>query len=587
MSSSETNKLQATNPEILLNRYRVLRRLAQGGFGAVCVCWDTRLQRRVAIKRIPLEENGLTTAEEALSEARTACMLAHPNIVAVHDFEVLDSYAYLIMEYIDGLNLSQFLARVEDGMLTYNEAAHVLQSIGSALAFAHENGVLHLDIKPTNIMIDREGRVKLMDFGMANLTSAAGYGGARGGTVGYMAPEQIDGELVDERTDLFALATLMWFALTGENPFAASSAEASERLIYKGLKQAKQSFQDSCADINPFVEPELTEAMSAQPAFRSASVEQFVTNCVPALGDPTEGQASLKDLLEEAESGEEPEPLSLKDRYLPQQRRIVTSVIFRIFTALVVMAPIRLVFAFYQGATMQFIMVGTLVCMAVSAALPTLGAPLVIAALCGALAAGGAGDATQAQVPLQILICSVIVIASLAWWVIAGKRYKTSTLALLSGCCIPAGFAPGQLSTYEMDLKPALLTAVVGLLLGDFYRAVILAQGSFMQALPLLQQSIGQPGWFIMLTATVVAVVASLLVQHSWHAGTYKQRALLAHIFSSGIVLAGLCLRAGVENGGIWASPDPQQLLFAVLLCVLLCIAAGLREPTKTRIDFE
>ena len=194
--------------EVLLNRYRVLARRGTGGFGTVCTCWDTRLQRRVAIKRIPVldMDDGISasTAEEALGEARTACLLAHPNIVRVLDFEMEGAYAYLIMEYVDGLNLAELLSRVEGGTLSHDECAHMVASVGRALAFAHENGVLHLDIKPTNIMVDRRGTVKLADFGMATLASAAGYGDARGGTVGYMPPEQIQGMLVDERRRLLA-----------------------------------------------------------------------------------------------------------------------------------------------------------------------------------------------------------------------------------------------------------------------------------------------------------------------------------------------------------------------------------------------
>ena len=90
--------------------------------------------------------------------------------------------------------------------LIWCEVAHVLRSVAAALAYAHDNGVLHLDIKPANVMVARDGSVKLADFGMASIASAAGWGGARGGTVGYMPPEQLTGDLVDERTDVFALA---------------------------------------------------------------------------------------------------------------------------------------------------------------------------------------------------------------------------------------------------------------------------------------------------------------------------------------------------------------------------------------------
>ena len=116
-----------------------------------------------------------------------------------------------------------------DGVLTFDECAHVLRSVARALAFAHENGVLHLDIKPANILIDRAGTVKLGDFGMATLASAAGYGGARGGTVGYMPPEQIDGGIVDEHTDIFALSVVVWQSLTGSCPFMDDRSSAAAR----------------------------------------------------------------------------------------------------------------------------------------------------------------------------------------------------------------------------------------------------------------------------------------------------------------------------------------------------------------------
>lgn len=151
--TSSGERAPASAPqELLLGRYRVLERRGTGGFGTVCTCWDTRLMRRVAIKRMPLAAETGTTAQEALAEARTACMLGHPNIVTVFDFEADGAYAYLVMEYVDGLNLAELLARVEGGRLTPEECAHVLSSVARALDFAHENRVLHLDIKPTNIM---------------------------------------------------------------------------------------------------------------------------------------------------------------------------------------------------------------------------------------------------------------------------------------------------------------------------------------------------------------------------------------------------------------------------------------------------
>ena len=289
--------------EYLLRRYRVLERRGRGGFGTVCTCWDTRLQRRVAIKRMPLAAETGTTAAEALAEARTACMLGHPNIVTVFDFESDGTFAYLVMEYVDGLNLAELLARVEGGRLTPDECAHVLDSVARALSFAHENRVLHLDIKPTNIMIDRQGVVKLADFGMATLASAAGYGDARGGTVGYMPPEQIDGGMVDERTDVFALAVVTWQALTGSNPFLAKGAEESRRRIAKGPGRLARL----APGVDPAVEATLARELSPAPSARDADALELAEELVPHLGLPAMGAESLRGLVEQAEKDDEPD----------------------------------------------------------------------------------------------------------------------------------------------------------------------------------------------------------------------------------------------------------------------------------------
>ena len=230
-AAAQTAASAAVNPyarplstgDMLLGRYRIMGSCGTGGFGTVLACWDTRLQRRVAIKRMQLVSAegaapSAATLAEGLAEARASSTLTHPNIVTVFDFEADESFAYLVMEYVDGITLTELLNRVEGGTLTGDEVAYLVQAVAGALSFAHRSGVLHLDIKPSNIMIDREGAIKLCDFGMATLASAAGYGDARGGTVGYMPPEQILGELVDERADVFSLAVVAWQALAGRGP---------------------------------------------------------------------------------------------------------------------------------------------------------------------------------------------------------------------------------------------------------------------------------------------------------------------------------------------------------------------------------
>ena len=300
--------------DVLLNRYRIINSCGTGGFGTVLTCWDTRLQRRVAIKRLPLSgSSAASTLSEALAEARTSSMLAHPNIVTVYDFEVEGPHAYLVMEYVDGLTLAELLSRVEGGTLTYDETACLVQSVASALGYAHENGVLHMDIKPTNIMVDRTGTVKLCDFGMATLASAAGFGGARGGTVGYMPPEQIEGDLVDERTDVFSLAVVVWQALLGSSPFAAPSAEKSLALIRKG--PGKPSKLDP--NLGGIAEEALLGALAANPSARIPSVETLAKELVFALGDPAAGARSLCALVSQTPQNAESDPEDWEGERLP------------------------------------------------------------------------------------------------------------------------------------------------------------------------------------------------------------------------------------------------------------------------------
>lgn len=127
-----------TSPALLLGRYRTIELRDTGGFGSVLVCWDVRLQRRVAVKCLPLDAEGdaASVVDEALAEARASSFLTHPNIVTVHDFAVDDRYAYIVMEYVDGVTLAELMARVEGGVLIWCEVAHVLRSVAAALAYA-------------------------------------------------------------------------------------------------------------------------------------------------------------------------------------------------------------------------------------------------------------------------------------------------------------------------------------------------------------------------------------------------------------------------------------------------------------------
>lgn len=566
----------APRDEVLLGRYRVIERRGTGGFGAVCTCWDLRLQRRVAIKRMPIvDAAATTTAEEALAEARTACMLAHPNIVTVFDFESDGTYAYLVMEYVDGLNLAELLARVEGGRLTPEECAHVLDSVTRALAFAHENLVLHLDIKPTNIMVDRRGVVKLADFGMATLASAAGYGGARGGTVGYMPPEQIQGMLVDERTDVFSLAVVVWQALTGQCPFGAESAAASLKKIERG---PARPLQRDCPELSGDPELALSSAVSAYPADRPADVRDLADELLPFLGDPREGAESLRELVEQAEKddgsldstrGDDLPPLLFRMPWLP-------GAVARCTTALAVFSAARLVLPALPGTTGQLVSVAALAGAAASALWPPLGSALVGLLLVAAL---GLAGPTPASFPLALFSA----VALGAWWILVGRRGRLTSLTALLPCCLPSPVTGAALAGYALRPLPAAATALAGYALGTlFHLAVSRGFVATSVAADLAALAAGPRLWVVAAGCAACGLVSSAVSSRGTVASGVVGQALgLACLLGSEV------LAARMENDGIWASLDGEAVLLAVLLFVLLCIATALGGPLVEDMEGE
>ena len=295
--------LEGTSSRELLKRYQPLETLATGGFGSIEICRDTHLRRRVAIKRIPLINGaGMPASDimDVLREAHTAAMLQHPNIVQVIDFTHDTAYAYLVMEYVDGMSLAEFLHRVDGHSLTFDEAAAIADALGQALTFAHSNGVLHLDIKPANVLIDHSGNVKLTDFGMARLSSAGGFGGSRGGTIGYMPPEQLDIETgtVDERADVFALACVIYEGLCGSAPFMAP-ADSLDRIIGGATYPS-----ELIPHFPPGAESALMSALSPMPQDRPNSIEAFCDQLLAGLGSVREGRRSLEQMVGELSDDE-------------------------------------------------------------------------------------------------------------------------------------------------------------------------------------------------------------------------------------------------------------------------------------------
>jgi beta-lactam-binding protein with PASTA domain len=218
-------------------RYQIVSRIAAGGMGEVYRAHDPVLDREVALKILhPSLADDPGFIDRFRREARSAAMLSHPNIVAVHDWGETQGTYFMIMEFVRGPNLRALLMR--DGRLEPAQAIEVVDAILAALEHAHAQGIVHRDIKPENVMIRAsDGVPKVADFGLARAFADARVSQAPGtvtGTVQYLAPEQIEGEQADPRTDLYATGVVLYELLTGQVPF---TGETSVAIAYKHLRE--------------------------------------------------------------------------------------------------------------------------------------------------------------------------------------------------------------------------------------------------------------------------------------------------------------------------------------------------------------
>jgi serine/threonine protein kinase len=214
-------------PTLLGNRYRLGERLAAGGMGSVYRAVDETLGRQVAVKALRRElADDPTFLERFRREARAAAVLSHPGVAAIYDYGEVEGQPFIVMELVEGENLAERVAAM--GPLPWQEAFAIGEQVAAALAAAHAHGLVHRDIKPANIMLGRDGRAKVTDFGIAQAAQATTLtrSGMVLGSANYVAPEQAKGGHVGPAADLYSLGCVLFEAVTGETPYHGGNAVA-------------------------------------------------------------------------------------------------------------------------------------------------------------------------------------------------------------------------------------------------------------------------------------------------------------------------------------------------------------------------
>ncbi len=322
-----------------IDQFTVESFIAEGAMGMVFKAYDSTLARVVALKLIPKDAPNATDTEalqrkeaqkRLIHEAQIAGNLVHPNIVTIHSYGVTDEFQYICMEYIKGKTLSQILK--ERGAVPVEEAIPVLEQILLAVETADKAGIVHRDIKPSNIMITEDNRVKVMDFGIAKLSSLSlTVTGMVLGTPFYMSPEQISGRTVDIRSDIFSLGAVFYELVTAEKPF---DAENTATLVYKIVQIDPIPPNVVNVNIPQAVARVISRALAKDPSQRYQKPAEMLRDvkalASDALTDSTAAIAS-QSLLDRTMLADQPESGALAAGYVsaahgfPSEQQIVAA----------------------------------------------------------------------------------------------------------------------------------------------------------------------------------------------------------------------------------------------------------------------
>lgn len=516
-----------------------------------------------------------------LDEARTAAMLSDPSIVAVYDFEIQDSTAYLIMEYVEGMTLTELL-RDHDDRLTLDVIAAVFEAVAHALEVAHENGVLHLDIKPDNILINASGQVKVTDFGLATLADAQGFGVAGGGTIGYMPLEQMRQENLDARCDEWALASVTYEMLVGENPFLAPNLFQAQEAIEDGELVLPSLCWDN---LDPAADDPIFYALDPERDERYESVADFAEELSPFLGDPAKGCTELAGIVVGPEEEEEAEP-QLREPGIPLRDRITPELLFFGSHACGAAGSALLAFVALQNLSQTEgfanpLFWGLLLLIALAGALrPHLGALLGFVSLSAMLVMRG----------VPAVGCVLLAGAGVWWWYLGRAGDATANAALATPLAGAIGLGPLGPLAAGFALRPvaAMATAAFQVLCGfmlaglgsaSFMGWNMLATWHFSTAafasdavIDRMAAMLLDPGTWIMAASWVLAAGACALLR--WR--PTRLFASFGVLAGAAVLVAGFVLAAICGSPSASAFTDPADAASLVISAGIMLFAAYL-----------
>lgn len=264
------------------NRYEIIGRVGAGGMSDVYKAKDHKLNRNVAIKVLKKEySKDKNFVSKFRVEAQSAASLIHPNIVNVYDVGEDDGLYYIVMELIEGITLKNYIQK--KGRLSVRETISIAIQIANGIECAHNNQIVHRDIKPQNIMISREGKVKVTDFGIARAASANTINGNAMGSVHYISPEQAGGKYVDEKSDIYSLGITMFEMVTGKVPF---DGESTVTIALKHIQNTVPSIKEYISDVPISIEKIILKCTQNRAERRYPKISLLIADLKRALSEP-------------------------------------------------------------------------------------------------------------------------------------------------------------------------------------------------------------------------------------------------------------------------------------------------------------